>query len=67
MTQVILTKTMVTSAAAGAYLQSFEELFGDGYGVLGTEQVAAPDPFPSIFHNGGHELDGQRKTDRECL
>ena len=51
---LILTETVIISSVADPYLQSFEELFGDGYSILGTEQVTAPDPFPSILHNGRH-------------
>lgn len=51
---VILTKTIVISSVADPYLQAFEELFGDGYSILGTEQVTAPDPFPSILHDSRH-------------
>lgn len=51
---VILTKPDIISSVADPYLQSFEELFGDGYSILGTEQVTAPHPFPSILHNGRH-------------
>jgi len=58
----ILTKIVIISSAADPYLQSFEELFGDGYSILGTEQVAAPHPFPSVLHNGRHELYRERQN-----